>query len=72
MLSSSNQTKKVPIDVNVLTGKEELNTSALTGESNSELVQQGNIVLSRSIDINGMMEVKVTCKYENSTVNKIL
>lgn len=66
------QGEKVPIDGVVIKGNAKLDTSALTGESEETAVTKDSIVLSGSILTNGLVEVKVTCLYENSTVNRIL
>ena len=64
--------EKVPMDGIVTSGFTSLNMSAITGESLLKDVKSGDTVLSGSINTNGKIEVKVTCEYSNSTVNKIL
>lgn len=64
--------EKVPLDGIVTKGNADLNTASLTGESELSQVQEGKNVLSGSIVVDGMIEVKVTEKYENSTVSRIL
>ena len=64
--------EKVPLDGIVTKGNADLNTASLTGESKLAQVQEGKNVLSGSIVVDGMIEVKVTEKYENSTVSRIL
>lgn len=64
--------EKVPLDGIVTKGNADLNTASLTGESKLSQVQEGKKVLSGSIVVDGMIEVKVTEKYENSTVSRIL
>ena len=64
--------EKVPLDGIVIKGNADLNTASLTGESKLAQVQEGKKVLSGSIVADGMIEVKVTEKYENSTVSRIL
>ena len=64
--------EKVPLDGIVIKGNADLNTASLTGESKLSQVQEGEKVLSGSIVADGMIEVKVTEKYENSTVSRIL
>ena len=64
--------EKIPLDGEILKGNAELDTSALTGESKLQNVEKGNKVLSGSININGLIEIKVENTYENSTVSKIL
>ena len=66
------QGEKVPIDGIVKKGSASLDTSSLTGESLLTHVREGDNVLSGSINEQGLLEVEVTQKYEDSTVNKIL
>ena len=64
--------EKVPLDGIVTKGNADLNMASLTGESKLSQVQEEKSVLSGSIVVDGMIEVKVTEKYENSTVSRIL
>ena len=64
--------EKVPLDGIVTKGNADLNTASLTGESKLLQVKEGKNVLSGSIVVDGIIEVKVTEKYENSTVSRIL
>ena len=64
--------EKVPLDGLVLEGSSNLNTSMLTGESLPTAVETGKNVVSGCINIDGVLRVEVTKKFENSTVNKIL
>lgn len=64
--------EKVPLDGSVTKGTADLNTASLTGESKLTQVSENKNVLSGSIVVDGMIEVKVTEKYENSTVSRIL
>lgn len=66
------QGEKVPMDGVVIEGISYLDTSILTGESDVQKIEKGDTILSGSINIDSLLEVKVTCEYENSTVNKIL
>lgn len=66
------QGEKVPLDGIVISGKASLDVASLTGESKVKNVEENMEVLSGSIVIDGMIELKVTKTYENSTVNKIL
>ena len=66
------QGEKVPLDGIVVSGQASLNTSSLTGESKLREIKVNDNILSGSINENGLIEVKVTEKYENSTVSKIL
>lgn len=64
--------ERVPLDGIIINGTADLNTASLTGESKLENVKEGKKVLSGSIVVDGMLEIKVTEKYENSTVSRIL
>lgn len=64
--------EKVPLDGIVINGSAKLNTQALTGESKEKNVNIGDNILSGSINVSGVIELKVTAIYENSTVAKIL
>lgn len=64
--------EKVPLDGVIITGSSTLDTSALTGESLPLEVEKGTKILSGSVNINGLLEVKVTSEFETSTVSKIL
>lgn len=66
------QGEKVPLDGIVVKGTASLNTSSLTGESKPQDVKENDKVMSGSIVISGLLEIKVTEIYENSTVSKIL
>ncbi len=64
--------EKLPLDGIIVKGSASLDTAALTGESKLRNVKEGDAVLSGSINMEGLIEVKVTSVYENSTVSKIL
>jgi len=64
--------EKVPLDGIVKKGNAKLNTSALTGESVLKSCNMNDTVLSGMINVEGLIEVKTTSTYEDSTVNKIL
>ena len=66
------QGEKIPLDGVVVKGTASLNTASLTGESKSQDVDENDIVLSGSVVLEGLLKIKVTEKYENSTVSKIL
>ena len=66
------QGEKVPLDGRVISGSANLNTSSLTGESVLRIVKENDMVLSGSINEKGLIEIRVTEKYEDCTVNKIL
>lgn len=64
--------EKVPLDGIITTGSSTLDTSALTGESLPLEVEKGTKILSGSVNINGLLEVKVISEFQTSTVSKIL
>ncbi len=64
--------EKIPLDGDVIKGNAQIDNSALTGESKLIEVSEKNKVLSGSINVNGLIEIKVEQTYENSTVNQIL
>lgn len=66
------QGEKVPLDGRVISGRANLNTASLTGESKLLEVKIDDNILSGSINESGLIEIEVTEKYENSTVSKIL
>ena len=64
--------EKVPLDGIVIEGNTSLDTKALTGESLPREVTPGDEILSGSINISGLIKVKVSKEYGESTVSKIL
>ena len=66
------QGEKIPLDGIIINGTADLNTASLTGESKLAQVQINDEVFSGCIVTSGLLEIKVTKKYENSTVNRIL
>jgi len=66
------QGEKVPLDGVIIKGTASLDIAALTGESILKEVKENDEILSGSIVVDGIIEFKVTEKYENSTVNRIL
>lgn len=64
--------EKVPIDGVVIEGSSMLDTSALTGESVPREIKVGEEILSGCINQSGLLEIKVTKKFGESTVSKIL
>lgn len=64
--------EKVPLDGIVIEGNTSLDTKALTGESLPREVTPGDEILSGSINISGLVKVKVSKEYGESTVSKIL
>ena len=64
--------EKIPLDGIVESGNSALNISALTGESKLRKVDIGDEVLSGSINTSGILKIKVTKEFSESTVSKIL
>lgn len=64
--------ERVPLDGTVISGSSELNTAALTGESALRAVAEGDEVISGCINTNGLLKVKVSRPYSDSTVARIL
>lgn len=64
--------EKVPLDGIVVKGTGGLDTKALTGESMPVEVKENDVILSGSINLNGVLEVQVTKLFDDSTVAKIL
>lgn len=64
--------EKIPLDGVVIEGTSMLDTSSLTGESVPREVNSGNEVLSGCINQNGVLTIKVTKEFGESTVSKIL
>lgn len=64
--------EKVPIDGVVEEGSSSLNTAALTGESLPREVQPGDEVISGCINMQGLLKIRTTKEFGESTVSKIL
>lgn len=64
--------ERIPLDGTVLEGVSALNTSALTGESLPRDVAPGSDVISGCVNLSGLLRVRVTKPFEESTVNRIL
>ena len=64
--------EKIPLDGIVMEGSSSLNTSALTGESLPRDVKQGDEIISGCINLNGVLKIKTTKEFGESTVSKIL
>ena len=64
--------EKVPIDGVVIEGSSALNTSALTGESLPRDVKEGDEVISGCISMTGVLKIRTTREFGESTVSKIL
>ena len=64
--------EKVPIDGIVEEGESSLNTSALTGESLPRDVEKGDEIISGCINMTGVLKIRTTKEFGESTVSKIL
>ena len=64
--------EKVPIDGVIVEGHATLNTSALTGESLPREVQEGDEVISGCVNMSGLLRIRTTREFGESTVSKIL
>ena len=64
--------EKVPMDGVIIEGTSSLDTVALTGESVPRSVQKGDEILSGCVNLNGLLKVRTTKEFAESTVSKIL
>ena len=64
--------EKIPLDGVVVEGVSSLNTVALTGEAMPRDIKAGDEVLSGCININGLLKIKTTKEFDESTASKIL
>ncbi|MBR4692698.1 MAG: cadmium-translocating P-type ATPase [Oscillospiraceae bacterium] len=64
--------EKIPLDGVVVEGSSSLNTSALTGESLPRKVEVDSDVLSGSINMSGVLKIRTTTEFDESTASKIL
>ena len=64
--------EKVPLDGVVMEGKTTLNTAALTGESLPRDAAEGDQIISGCVNISGLIRVRVTKPFSESTVSRIL
>ena len=64
--------EKVPMDGVIIKGTSSLDTVALTGESVPRSVQKGDEILSGCVNLNGLLKVRTTKAFAESTVSKIL
>ena len=64
--------EKVPIDGIVAEGRSTLNTAALTGESVPREVEEGGEIISGCINLTGLLKIRTTKEFGESTVSKIL
>lgn len=64
--------EKIPIDGVIEEGEASLNTSALTGESLPRQAHRGDMVISGSVNMSGLLKIRTTREFGESTVSKIL
>lgn len=64
--------ERVPLDGEVIAGSSRLDTAALTGESLPADVQEGSPVYSGTVNLDGLLKIRVTKNAEQSTVSRIL
>ena len=64
--------EKVPIDGEVISGSSTLNTSALTGESLPRDAKEGDEIISGCINMSGVLKIRTTKEFGESTVSQIL
>ena len=64
--------EKVPIDGMIIQGSSSLNTSALTGESLPRDAKEGDEIISGCINMTGVLKIRTTKEFGESTVSKIL
>ena len=64
--------ERIPLDGVVLEGSSSVDTAALTGESLPRPVQPGDDVISGCVNLSGLLRVRVTRAFEQSTVSRIL
>ncbi len=64
--------EKIPLDGVVLKGEASIDTSSITGESKPSLVKEGSRVISGTVNMSGVLEIRVSSLFKESTVSKIL
>ena len=64
--------ERIPLDGIVVSGKSQIDTSALTGESVPRVVEAGAQVASGCVNMTGALTIRTTAAFENSTVSRIL
>ena len=64
--------EKIPLDGEVISGESMVNTAALTGESVPRAVRPGDAIISGCINGEGLLRIRTTKEFEDSTVAKIL
>jgi len=64
--------ERIPLDGVIVEGSSQLDTSALTGEAVPRVVEEGATVASGCVNLTGLLSIRVTKPYEQSTVQRIL
>lgn len=64
--------ERIPLDGIIVSGKSQLDTAALTGESVPRMVEEGAEVISGCVNLTGVIHVRVEKPYDQSTVQRIL
>lgn len=64
--------EKIPLDGKMLSDSSYFNTDALTGESTPRTIRKGETILAGMVNLENVIEIKVTAAYENSTLSKVL
>ena len=64
--------EKIPLDGKIIEGKSSLDTASLTGESLPKDVEEGDAVYSGTVNLQGVLKIKCTKPYEQSTATKIM
>ncbi|MGI6721386.1 MAG: heavy metal translocating P-type ATPase [Anaerovoracaceae bacterium] len=64
--------ERVPLDGTVIEGEATLDTSALTGESLPQGISPGEEIISGCVNMSGLLKIKVSSRFEESTVSRIL
>ena len=64
--------EKIPLDGEIIEGNSFIDTKALTGEPKPKKVNVGEEILSGCINLDSVLKIKITKKYDDSTVSKIL
>lgn len=67
-----NPGEKVPIDGVVVSGNSTINTAALTGESVPRDVEVDSVILSGCVNLSGVLKIRTTTEFDESTASKIL
>ena len=64
--------ERIPLDGVVISGSGDIDNCALTGESVPLKAREGDNVMSGAVNLNGVMQLRVTAEYSNSTVARVL